>query len=116
MAGTGYPQWLDTYSDPAGAKRSYMSWGRMKQRCHNPKDDVYCDYGGRGIYVCKEWRDSFEQFLTDMGPRPEGMTLDREDNDGPYCKDNCKWSTYKEQNQNRRPRSVISQRKNRKLV
>lgn len=80
---------------------TYRSWHAMISRCTNPKKDNYKDYGGRGIVVCKKWL-KFENFLKDMGERPIGKTLDRIDNDGNYCKSNCKWSTPKEQANNRR--------------
>jgi hypothetical protein len=72
----------------------------MKERCTNPNRDNYEDYGGRGITFCKRWED-FENFLQDMGERPEGMTLDRLDNSKGYFKGNCKWSTPYEQGCNR---------------
>jgi hypothetical protein len=74
----------------------------MKQRCTNPNHAKYYLYGGRGIGVCKEWSESFVKFLEDMGDRPQGHTLNRIDNDGNYCKENCEWQTYSEQNSNRR--------------
>jgi len=81
---------------------TYKSWMMMKSRCLNPNYDFYCYYGGRGIGICKEWVESFETFLDDMGERPAGMTLDRIDSDGDYRKGNCKWSTREEQVDNRR--------------
>lgn len=80
----------------------YGTWLTMKSRCYNPRFPKYKDYGGRGIYVCERWRTDFAAFVEDVGTRPPGKTLDREDNDGPYEKDNCKWSTAKEQRANRR--------------
>lgn len=75
----------------------------MKARCFNPNVKSYEDYGGRGIIVCPEWRDSFERFYKDMGSRPgPEYSLDREDNDGNYESGNCRWATKSEQNANKR--------------
>ena len=79
----------------------YHTWQSMKQRCLNPNTEWYHRYGGRGITVCDEWINSFDTFVSDMGKRPIGHTLDRIDNDGPYCKDNCKWSLPIENSRNK---------------
>jgi hypothetical protein len=80
----------------------YFIWRNFRQRCTNPKDPCFKNYGGRGISVCDRWN-KFENFFADMGERPPGLTLDRRNNDGDYDKGNCRWATRSEQNLNRRP-------------
>lgn len=79
---------------------TYKSWVSMMTRCYNKNHEAYHRYGGRGITVCDRWFDFFN-FLDDMGDRPAGRTLDRKNNDLGYSKANCKWSTPKEQANNR---------------
>jgi hypothetical protein len=79
----------------------------MIARCCRPTQTEYYRYGGRGITVCDRWRTSFENFLADMGVRPDGMTLEREDNEGNYEPGNCKWETPHLQLRNTRRNNVI---------
>lgn len=94
---------------PSGVRKkktpTYVSWQSMKARCHNPKATSYERYGARGITVCRRWH-KFENFLADMGERPEGMTLDRRNNNRGYSKANCRWATPKQQHENRRAKNV----------
>lgn len=78
------------------ATRTYSTWVSMIKRCANPKTSGYANYGGRGITVCQRWR-TFDNFLADMGERPDGKSLDRIDPNGNYEPGNCRWSTPREQ-------------------
>lgn len=94
------------------ASREYISWTAAKQRCFNPNSDKYPSYGAKGITMCAGWRNAFVSFLTDMGPRPKGKTLDRIKNKLHYScghcaeckhrgwKKNCRWATFREQQAN----------------
>jgi hypothetical protein len=89
---------------------TFRSWCAAITRCDNPNREHWKDYGGRGIKVCERWRgpQGFQNFLADMGERLPGTTLDRfPDNDGDYCKDNCRWATAKEQANNKQRRAVL---------
>ena len=84
------------------APLEYRTWQAMNNRCHNPSATDYPSYGARGVIVCDRWRNSFENFLADMGMRPQGATLDRfPNNRGNYAPDNCRWATRIEQSRNR---------------
>lgn len=80
----------------------YKAWSSMRGRCRNASYENYPAYGGRGITVCPEWDVSFESFVSDMGLRPKGHSLDRIDNDGNYEPSNCRWAVPKDQSGNRR--------------
>ena len=89
------------WSNQSKHHSEYKSWVAMKSRCNNKGCTHYERYGGRGITYEKSWND-FNKFLEDMGPKLDPkMELDRIDNDGNYCKENCRWSTRKEQTRNR---------------
>ena len=90
----------------------YISWQSMRTRCLNPKEKRWYLYGGRGIKICDRWLlvdgVGFKNFLEDMGPRPEGKTLDRFPNvNGNYEPNNCRWATPKEQAGNQRKHGLI---------
>jgi len=80
---------------------TYFSWQNMLTRCTNPNYKQWNDYGGRGITVCERWR-TFENFLADMGEKPDDSSIDRKDNDGNYEPGNCQWVTRAEQSMNKR--------------
>lgn len=89
--------------------RAYESWKAMKERCLNQNHVHFNQYGGRGITICDRWLKSFDNFLEDMGDRPEGKTLDRYPNkDGNYEPDNCRWATPREQANNRETCRMLS--------
>ena len=86
---------------------TYRSWQHMKSRCNDKSNHSFHNYGGRGIKVCERWLQR-ENFLSDMGPRPDGMTIDRKEVNGDYEPSNCKWSTTKEQNRNKRTSRILT--------
>lgn len=87
---------------------TYRTWASMLNRCSNPKNDDYTQYGGRGIKVCKEWQ-HFQNFLADMGERPKGRhSIDRIDNDSDYTPENCRWATDNQQARNRSNNHLVT--------
>lgn len=86
----------------------YCIWIKMKSRCFNTNDKSYSNYGGRGIEVCDRWKDSFENFIKDLGWRPNNKySLERIDYNGNYCPENCKWIHKSEQSKNSRRVKLI---------
>lgn len=81
---------------------TWQSWISMRNRCYNKNQKGYADYGAKGVVVCERWRNSFVDFIVDMGKRPEGMTLDRINPFGNYEPSNCRWATPLMQSNNRR--------------
>jgi hypothetical protein len=90
-----------------GLDGTYNTWRSMRARCMNKTHQVFQRYGGRGITVCERWM-VYANFLQDMGPKPDGMSLDRVDNDGDYCRENCRWASAKENSRNRRSSRLIN--------
>lgn len=85
---------------PGNRTGTYRSWECAKARCRNPNNPDFHNYGGRGIVFDVAW-DRFEDFLADMGERPQGHTLERKDSNGPYAKKNCVWATQSRQQRNK---------------
>lgn len=95
---------------PRKRTKTYRSWESMKQRCLNPKFSSYHWYGGRGVIICERWlgEDGFKNFLADMGEVPNGLTLERIDNNGNYEPSNCRWATRKDQCRNRKTSAFLT--------
>ena len=97
------------YTHGLSGTPEHKAWINMKSRCFNPNHPRYSDWGGRGITVCDRWKNSFENFLADMGSRPTAKhSLDRIDNNADYSPENCKWSTKAEQSNNTRYNRLIT--------
>jgi hypothetical protein len=97
----------------------YTAWVNMIDRCYNPDNESYANYGGRGITVCTQWRNSPKTFIADMGSRPSDRhSVDRLDNrdGGEYSPENCKWRTMKEQGRNRRSNHLVEFRDERRCI
>lgn len=88
------------------ASRVYMAWAAMRDRCGNPNNGAFDNYGARGIKVCERWQ-LFENFIADMGERPAGTTLERKDNAGHYEPGNCVWANAETQANNKRSNRFI---------
>lgn len=86
----------------------YTAWVAMKARCYNQNHKSHPDYGGRGITVCRRWRQSYPAFLSDMGRKPDGACLERKNNARGYSPSNCIWATRQDQANNRRDNRLVS--------
>jgi hypothetical protein len=111
-------RWV-THGHAGSGSRSieFETWCRIRQRCENPRNPGFKNYGARGIAVCDRWREDFQHFLDDVGYRPgPGFSLDRIDNERGYEPGNCRWATAKEQARNRRSSRFIVAHGQRKTV
>jgi len=98
-SGEGHSQ----YRHGMKGTRVYRIWNAMRQRCHNPNQPHYARYGGRGVRVCKKWREDFVSFYEDMGDPPSNKhSIDRINPSGNYEPRNCRWATASQQNLNKR--------------
>lgn len=99
-----------SYKHGGTNSRLYRIWSAMIERCHNPNRKGYENYGGRGIAVCDEWRNSFQKFqdwAISNGYRDD-LTIDREDNEGSYCPSNCRWISFKDQQNHKRDNHLVT--------
>ncbi len=97
-----YKKWTN-----ATGTKTYFAWRSMRRRCYQLNDAAYKNYGGRGISVCHQWRVSYDQFVSDIGLCPEGLSLDRIDCNGNYEPSNCRWATPRMQTNNKRNNHLL---------
>lgn len=95
------------YKHGLSTSPEYKAWAGMRSRCRNENDAAFANYGGRGIEVCQRWS-AFENFFEDMGRRPDGLSIERVDNNQGYSKENCKWATPFEQSNNKRTNQKLT--------
>jgi hypothetical protein len=106
-SGPAHPMFLHGHNLKGQRSPEYRAWAAARNRCNCKSNAAYDDYGGRGITFTGRW-DSFAQFLKDMGPRPAGTTLERQDNSKGYAATNCYWATKKAQARNRRSNRLVT--------
>lgn len=110
-----HPCWFE-FKHGMGKTPEYRSWSMMKSRCYNRNNRKYSRYGGRGIVVCDRWLNSFENFYKDMGPKPFGFSIERKDNDGHYCPENCEWADSYTQSNNKKDNVLLTFREQTKTL
>ena len=111
-------EWIENHTKYTNKQKDiYEIWTGMKQRCYNPRAFGYEYYGGKGVGVCKRWKDSFDNFYKDMGPRPSNKhSIDRIDNNTDYSPNNCRWANSKEQSRNKESNVILELNGERKTL